>query len=335
MQKSDWRVALFIHDGSWSSSVLGALDFFQSANLRRKRPLFHCDIVTPNQTPAQLFNGRQQIGDTDIHQGHQYDIIYLAHYWGSIEKAITHYPEVPQWLRTQYQQGAVVAGLNSGIFWAAEAQLLVGRQATTYWRNQIEFEQRYPETTWQTNQALVQDADIYSSNGQNSNIDLSMHLMEKFCGAKIAASLVRDIAFDNRRNYNLTLFNIAGLRQHLDDGIHKAQDWMDTHYPEKIELHELADHIGMSKRTFIRRFQKATGENPSKYLQQLRIEAAKHRLANSDESIKTIGLSVGYRDISYFSKIFKTATDLNPLQYRKRLRPSLRSRRLRNTSEGD
>ncbi len=335
MQDNEWRVALFIHDGSWGSSVMGALDFFQSANLRSDRPLFHCDIVTPTKAPANLFNGREQLGDAHIQQGHQYDLIYLAHHWGDIGHAIEQYPDVPEWLRQQYQQGAVIAGLNSGIFWAAEAQLLVGRQATTYWRKQSEFEQRYPDTTWQTHQALVQDADIYSSNGQNSTIDLSMHLMEKFCGAKMAASLARDITFDNRRNYNLTLFNIAGLRQHLDDGIHKAQDWMDEHYPEKIELHQLADHIGMSKRTFIRRFQKATGENPSKYLQQLRIEAAKHRLANSDESIKTIGLSVGYRDISYFSKIFKTATDLNPLQYRQRLRPNLRSGRLKKPSAAD
>jgi len=333
MGMAEWRIALFIYDGAWASSVLSSLDFFQSVNLRAKRELFHCDIVTPTPEAAKLYSGREQLGDTHIGQDCSYDLIMLSHYWGDFERAIQQYPDVPGWLARQYHGGAIIAGINSGIFWAAEAGLLQGRQATTYWRHRLELQHRYPETQWQENQALTQDAGIYSSNGQNSSVDLSIHLVEKFCGAEMAAGLARDITFDNRRNYNLTLFNIAGLRQHLDDGIHKAQDWLDQHYPEKIELHVLADLIGMSKRTFIRRFQKATGEKPSRYLQRLRVEAAKHRLVNSEESIKTIGLNVGYRDIPYFSQVFKSMTELTPLQYRKRLRP--RNTSPKNSSAGD
>lgn len=333
MEEAVWRVGLFVFDGVWSSTILGALDFFHSVNLRSQRKLFSCDVVTPDANPVTLFNGREQVGDAHIGQEQVYNLIFLGHYWGDFDIAIKQYPQTASWLVQQYEQGAVIAGLNNGIFWAAEAGLLRGHQATTYWRNLDEFQQRYPDTHWQQNQALVHDAGIYSSNGQNSNVDLCIHFVEKFCGEEMAAGLARDITFDNRRNYNLTLFNIAGLRQHMDDGVHRAQDWLDQHYPEKIELHRLADHVGMSKRTFIRRFQKATGENPSRYLQRLRVEAAKHRLVNSDESIKTIGLTIGYRDISYFSQIFKSMTQLTPLQYRKRLRPGSKSPRNKVTQE--
>ena len=147
-------------------------------------------------------------------------------------------------------------------------------------------------------------------------------MVEEFCGASIAAGLARDISFDSRRTYDLNLINIAGFRQHRDVGIHRAQDWLDEHFTQSVELQALANQIGMSKRTFIRRFQKATGELPSRYLQRLRIEAAKHRLGNTQDSIKTIGMGVGYRDISSFSKVFKTLTDVTPREYRQRLRPS-------------
>ncbi len=321
MEDAEWRVAMLIYDGVWGSSVTGALDFFEAVNLRARKQYFHCDIVTPDTKPVVLFNGREQAGDQNIGQANQYDLILLAHYWGDFDACVEQSPHIPHWLREQYQQGAVIAGLNGGIFWAAEAGLLDGHHATTFWRNHREFQLRYPNTHWQENQALALDAGIYSSNGQSSAIDLCIHLVEKFCGEDLATSLARDITFDNRRNYNLTLFNIAGMRQHMDEGVHKAQDWLDGNYADKIEMAWLADHVGMSKRTFIRRFQKATGENPSRYLQRLRIEAAKHRLVNSDESIKTIGLTIGYRDISYFSQTFKTMTKVTPLQYRKQLRP--------------
>ena len=114
-------------------------------------------------------------------------------------------------------------------------------------------------------------------------------------------------------------------------GIHRAQDWLDEYFTQSVELQHLAKKIGMSKRTFIRRFQKATGELPSRYLQRLRVEAAKHRLGNTQDSIKTIGMGVGYRDISSFSKVFKSLTAVTPREFRSRLRPA----GTRNISKAD
>ena len=331
MPEAKWRVALLIFNGAWASTVYGSLELFHSANLRQpKDQQFHCDLISANNDPVQLYGGQSIHGDVVI--GDQaYDLIMLAHYWGDFEQLTMQYPGIPPWLAKQHANGARIAGVNSGIFWAAEAGLLDGGRATTYWRHLREFEQRYPDVQWQANQASVEHAGIYSSNGQNASMDLSMHLLEKFCGPSIAASLSRDISFDSRRTYDLNLINIAGFRQHRDVGIHRAQDWLDEHFTQSVELQHLAKKIGMSKRTFIRRFQKATGELPSRYLQRLRVEAAKHRLGNTQDSIKTIGMGVGYRDISSFSKVFKLLTAVTPREFRSRLRPA----GIRNISKAD
>ncbi|MFQ3231810.1 MAG: transcriptional regulator GlxA family with amidase domain, partial [Reinekea sp.] len=80
--------------------------------------------------------------------------------------------------------------------------------------------------------------------------------------------------------------------------------------------------FGFTKRIFFRLYKNATGELPSRYLQRLRVEAAKHQLGNTEDSIKTIGMGVGYRDISSFSKVFKSLTDVTPREFRTRLRPA-------------
>ncbi|MBU3019474.1 helix-turn-helix domain-containing protein [Paraglaciecola agarilytica] len=322
MAEAKWRVALLIFNGAWASTVYGSLELFHSVNLRQpKDKQFQCDLISTDSQPIQLYGGQTIQSDTTISDA-PYDLIMLAHYWGDFQHLTEQYPAIPPWLVNQHANGARIAGVNSGIFWAAEAGLLDGGRATTYWRHLREFELRYPKVQWQANQASVEHARIYSSNGQNAAMDLSLHLVEEFCGASIAAGLARDISFDSRRTYDLNLINIAGFRQHRDVGIHRAQDWLDEHFTQSVELQALANQIGMSKRTFIRRFQKATGELPSRYLQRLRIEAAKHHLANTQDSIKTIGMGVGYRDISSFSKVFKTLTDVTPREYRQRLRPS-------------
>lgn len=317
-----WRVALLIFNGAWASTVYGSLEFIHSANLRQPPDQqFHCDLISADNRPVQLYGGHSIHGDAVIGE-QSYDLIMLAHYWGDFEKVTQQYLGIPPWLAQQYAKGARIAGINSGIFWAAQAGILNGGRATTYWRHLREFEQRYPDIQWQANQASVEHERIYSSNGQNATVDITLHLLEKFCGPSLAAGIARDINFDSHRTNNLNLINISGFRQHRDLGIHRAQDWLDEYYTESLELQALAKQIGMSKRTFIRRFQKATGELPSRYLQRLRVEVAKHLLGNTQDSVKTIGMSVGYRDISSFSKVFKSLTDVTPREFRTRLRPA-------------
>ena len=63
-------------------------------------------------------------------------------------------------------------------------------------------------------------------------------------------------------------------------------------------------------------FKKATGELPLKYLQRVRIDAAKERLETTRESIDKITWAVGYKDVSSFCRLFKQHTQISPRAYR-------------------
>ncbi|CAA0081871.1 HTH-type transcriptional regulator CdhR [Zhongshania aliphaticivorans] len=321
MEKLEWRVALVAYEGAWSSAIYNTLDMLQSANLRNIKKVFSWNIVTPEAQAITSYSGQPIYGDMSMADSDCFDCIILPHYWDRLEHTVNQNPDIiVSWLLRQRQSGASIASINSGVLWAAEAGLLNSLRATAFWRQLPELRKRYPEVVWIEKQGLVEDGDIFSSNGPNAAIDLVVHLISKFCGPKLASGVAADMTCDTRRSYDLTLFNMAGFRQHHDSGIYRVQDWLDEHFNDPVEFHQLATQSGMSKSTFLRRFQKATGEKPAQYLQRLRVESAKHKLVNTNDNIKTVSMGVGYQNFSHFSKVFKQLTGASPRQYRERFR---------------
>ena len=80
----------------------------------------------------------------------------------------------------------------------------------------------------------------------------------------------------------------------------------------------MADVEGLSERTLLRRFQKATGLNPTSYVQSLRVSKAQEVLEQSNISFNQITWEVGYNDTGAFHKLFQKITRLKPGEYRKR-----------------
>ena len=74
------------------------------------------------------------------------------------------------------------------------------------------------------------------------------------------------------------------------------------------------------RRSFKRRFKRATGYSPIAYVQHLRIEEAKRRLERTDEPVDEISWAVGYEDPAFFRRLFKRITQITPGAYRRKFR---------------
>ena len=92
--------------------------------------------------------------------------------------------------------------------------------------------------------------------------------------------------------------------------------YIEGHFAEKISIEELADQFALSRRSFIRRFKKATSNTPLEYIQRVKVEAAKKQLESSTENINEVMYQVGYADSKSFRQLFKKITGLSPLAYR-------------------
>nr|WP_187808628.1 GlxA family transcriptional regulator [Pseudomonas alcaligenes] len=245
------------------------------------------------------------------------DVIILPAFWGDFDELRQRYPQVIPWLRQQHAAGAALCGEATGVFWMAEAGLLDGKEATTYWRFFREFAERFPRVLLNQDKHLSDADNLYCAGGVTSACDMYIYLIERYCGASIAQGVARDILYETQRSYSPGRIGFGGQKLHQDVAILQVQQWLEEHFAEKFRIEDVAREHGMSIRNFMRRFQSATGDKPLHYLQRLRIETAKGLLSSTRKSIKTISYEVGYDDASFFARLFRQHAELSPNQYRR------------------
>jgi transcriptional regulator GlxA family with amidase domain len=222
------------------------------------------------------------------------------------------------WLRKWHAHGAYIAGVCTGVYFLAEAGLLEGRQATTHWGVASILRQRYPKVHWRTEQFVTEDGRLLCSGGVYASIDLSLYLVEKFCGHEIALQCAKSLLVSMPRGRQSGYAVLPLSRPHSDDKIRAAEEYLRAHYDNEISIDVLAQNSGMSARNFIRRFKAATGSLPGAYIQMLRMSAAKDLLERGATSVQTVCVKAGYADLAYFRSLFKRHTGMTPAEYRRR-----------------
>lgn len=225
------------------------------------------------------------------------------------------------WLRRWHERGAAIAGICTGVTLLAEAGLLDGRIATTHWAVVDECRLRYPRVIWQPERFVSESGNLFCGGGVYASIDLSLYLVEKYCGHEVAVQTAKSLLLETPRVWQTPYAAEPPRSSHGDDAIQKAQGWLFQNFQKNIRVDELAARFAMSPRNFARRFTSATSETPLHYLHRLRIDAARHLLESRKKSVADVGAAVGYEDAAFFRKLFKRYTGTSPRAYRERFGP--------------
>lgn len=106
----------------------------------------------------------------------------------------------------------------------------------------------------------------------------------------------------------------------IPKSLHKPIEAMRLYFDRPLRIAELAKLAGMSVSNFFRHFKAATGTSPIDWLKRERINQAKRRLLETNDSIAAIAEQTGYYDQFYFSRDFKRMTQVSPTEYRQRER---------------
>jgi len=106
----------------------------------------------------------------------------------------------------------------------------------------------------------------------------------------------------------------------IPPSLHKPLEAMRLYFQKPLRVSELAAMAGMSATNFFRHFKAATGTSPIDWLRRERINQAKKRLIETDDTIAEIAAQTGYCDQFYFSRDFKRMTTVTPSEYRQRER---------------
>jgi transcriptional regulator GlxA family with amidase domain len=85
---------------------------------------------------------------------------------------------------------------------------------------------------------------------------------------------------------------------------------------EKIAVEEISSKFSVGRRSFDRRFIKATENTPVEYSQRVRVESAKKAFETSRKTVTEVMYEVGYTDSKAFREVFKKITGMSPLNYK-------------------
>lgn len=108
--------------------------------------------------------------------------------------------------------------------------------------------------------------------------------------------------------------------QQIDEPIRRSLDYLNNHITENIRLDSLARAAGYSLSRFKTRFKETVGVTPAEYVTMQKIELAKRRLIEGNESITELAYSLGYSSSNYFCSVFKKMMNCSPQSYRLRYR---------------
>lgn len=316
-------VTIVLLDGGYSSTAIGPIEVFHSAGViwnwlhgEEVKPRFRVRVASLDGKNVTVVHSLGLVPECSIADIKHTDIIIVpAPGWDLLDEIARNSALVP-WLKKWHARGAYIAGICSGVAFLAECGILDGKQATTHWGVAEIMRARYPKVNWKTDEFVTEDGKLFCSGGVYASIDLSLYLVEKFCGHEIALQCAKSLLLSMPRSRQSGYAVVPLSRPHGDDKIRKAEEYLQTHFERAVSIDDLAGRAGMGARNFIRRFKAATGHLPGAYLQMLRVAAAKEMLEAGALSIQEICGKVGYEDAAFFRELFKRHTGMTPAEYR-------------------
>lgn len=318
------KVTILAPYNTMATTIFGPMDILNQTGRLWNRvkntpqtPFFDVTIASADGQPIRSVNNILIQPHCSIQEIKRTDLIIIssATY---IEKILDLSPELIPWLQHHFDLGAHIASICTGVFLLAETGLLDGKSATLHWGFAELFRKKYPQIKLDQDQMYLDHGRLYCSAGVSAGMDLSLYLVEKFCGRQAAVESAKTMVLDLGRKKQTPYDCFLGPKNHGDPLIVKAQEWIEQHQTKLIDYKWLAREFRMSRRSLERRFKKAVGMTPLGYLQKLRVEHAKRLLEEGTWTFNEITYQVGYEDISFFRKIFIRLTGLRPKEYQQR-----------------
>jgi len=191
-------VIVVLLEASYPSTAIGPIEVFHSAgvlwNLLRgesQRPRFRVRTASIDGKTVGSLCSVGLTPECSIRDVKRADIIVLPA--SGMQAHIIENTPLLQWLRKWHDKGAYIAGVCTGVGFLAAAGLLDGKRATTHWAVADSMRQRFPRVNWQPEQFVTEDGRVLCSGGVYSSIDLSLYLVEKFCGHEIALQCAKSL----------------------------------------------------------------------------------------------------------------------------------------------
>ncbi|WP_428743548.1 GlxA family transcriptional regulator [Tenacibaculum sp.] len=314
------NVSILVPENSVMQAIADPQYLFSAANqfmvANGKNPLFNIQLVGLKKE-VKINEGLFSINTSQrLNEVEQTDLVIIPALFGDMKKAIESNKQLLPWINDQYQKGAEIASLCVGAFLLASTGLLDGKKCSTHWGFQNEFREMFPDVEVVDGSIVTEEDRLYSSGGAMSYWNLLLYLLEKYTDRETAILASKYFAIDIDRESQAAFAMFQGQKNHTDEAVKQAQEFIDKNIHERITIDELADLVSVGRRSFERRFKAATNNSVLEYINRVKVESAKRSFESSRKNINEVMYDVGYTDTKAFRTTFKKITGLTPIEYR-------------------
>ncbi|MEL7430225.1 MAG: GlxA family transcriptional regulator [Pseudomonadota bacterium] len=220
------------------------------------------------------------------------------------------------YIRENKNSGVTLGGFCTGAFLFAAAGLLKGKRCAIHWENLPGFAEHFPDLEVYAD-LYEMDGNIWTCAGGTAALDMMLCMIEKDLGEDLVNRVCEQALTDRVRNPNdrqrLPLRARLGIQ---NSKVLSIIEFMEANISEPLQLVEIADYVGLSRRQIERLFQQHMGRSPARYYLEIRLDRARHLLMQSTMAVVDVAIACGFVSASHFSKCYREMYGKTPLQER-------------------
>jgi len=319
------RIAILLYPGVQSLDVTGPLEVFSAARAAltaRGAEDGGYEVVTiaRSREPVRSSSGLRLVPDGPLPRGGG-GIDTLIVPGGSGRELAASDETLIRWLAQAPRSCRRVAAVCTGSFLLAAAGLLDGRRATTHWAYARRLAEEYPAVAVDPDPIFVRDGALWTSAGVTAGMDLALAMVEEDLDREIALLIARHLVMFLRRPANQSQFS-ATLHAQLPSAepLREIQRLVLEDVAGEHTVEAMAARVHMSQRNFARAFRAQTGVTPARYVESVRLEAARRRLEETAEPVSSVARACGFGTAETMRRSFLRALKVGPSEYRRRFR---------------
>ena len=319
------RIGLIGFDGVVAIDLAGPAEAFACAEIRDGKSLpercYEVLTIAESNRPFISESGLIFTPHKTFKNAPSFDTLIVPGGSGLRQERIARV--VSTFVRSRARYTRRIVSICTGIYGLAPTGLLAGRKVTTHWHHAHAVARRFPDLQVHDNAIFLKDGPFYTSAGATAGIDLSLSLIEEDHGPRVALAVARELVVYLKRSGGQEQYSEPlQFQTQSVSRLSELSTWMLSHLNGDLSVEALAAKACLCPRHFSRRFKLEFGNTPADFVERLRLDEARRRLATGENSVENVGTSVGFKSADAFRRAFERRLGLNPTDYRRRFATS-------------
>jgi transcriptional regulator GlxA family with amidase domain len=221
------------------------------------------------------------------------------------------------WIADTAKHARRACSVCSGAFLFAATGMLAGKRVATHWSATNELQKNFPDLEVDPEAIYINEGKCWTSAGVTTGIDMALALVEEDHGRDVAMAVARQLVVYMRRPGHQTQFSTTLVAQSTKDNrLADLASWAERNIDKPLDVETLAERAHMSLRSFHRHCQAELGVSPAKFVEGLRLDAARRLLETRSFDLAQVAARSGFSGSDHLIRAFERRFGVTPGVYR-------------------